>query len=179
MANETPKTGGLIQVYTGPGKGKTTAALGLAMRACGHGWRVRMICFMKGDPNYGEVLISKVIPNFELIQSGLPTFVKKGEPSDEDLRLAGEGFKRAQETIQENDVDLLILDEINVAVDYGLLTLEEVIGLIKSKPAGMEIVLTGRYAHREIAKTADLVTEMLEIKHPYQEGFQSREGIDY
>ena len=179
MQNNPPEKTGLIQVYTGPGKGKTTAALGLAMRACGHGWRVRMISFMKGDPNYGEMLISKQIPNFELIQSGLPTFIKKGEPSDEDLRLAGEGLKIAGETLRQNDVDLLILDEINVAVDYGLISLDEVIRLIEMKPGDMELVLTGRYAPLEIAKRADLVTEMLEIKHPYQQGLRSREGIDY
>lgn len=173
------KPKGMVHVNSGPGKGKTTAALGLALRACGHGWRVRMICFMKGDPCYGEVLIAKHIPNFELIQSGLPTFVKKGEPSDEDLRLAREGFERAKKTARDNDVDLLILDEINVAVDYGLIPLEDVIAFIRDKPPGMELVLTGRYAHREIVKMADLATEMLEIKHPYQKGVQSREGIDY
>lgn len=179
IMNGSDKVRGMIHVNSGPGKGKTTAALGLALRACGHGWRVRMICFMKGDPCYGEVLIAKHIPNFELIQSGLPTFVKKGEPSDEDLRLAGQGFELAKKTARENDVDMLILDEINVAVDYGLIPLEEVVQFIQNKPAGMELVLTGRYANREIVKLADLATEMLEIKHPYQQGVQCREGIDY
>ena len=179
MVSKTANKKGLVHVYTGSGKGKTTAALGLALRACGHGWRVRMVCFMKGDPNYGEVLISKTIPNFELIQSGLPTFVKKGEPSEEDLRLAREGFDLAKRTIQEDTIDLLILDEINVAVDYGLLSLEEVVELVESKPKSMELVLTGRYAHPELVKMADVVSEMLEIKHPYQQGMQGREGIDY
>ena len=179
MLSDANDRRGLVQVYTGPGKGKTTAALGLALRACGHGWRVRMICFMKGDPDYGEVLISKHIPNFELVQSGLPTFVKKGEPSDEDLRFAREGFDLAHRTVRENDVDLLILDEINVAVDYGLLSVDEVVRFIENKPEDMEVVLTGRYAHPEVVKMADLVTEMLEIKHPYQQGVQSREGIEH
>jgi len=179
MLNNAAQKKGLIQVYTGPGKGKTTAALGLALRACGHGWRVRMICFMKGDPNYGEVLISKTIPNFELIQSGLPTFVKKGEPSEEDIKLAKEGLDLAKRTVREDKIHLLILDEINVAVDYGLLSLEEVVELVEGKPKTMELVLTGRYAHPEIVKIADLVSEVLEIKHPYQQGIQAREGIDY
>lgn len=170
---------GLVHVYTGPGKGKTTASLGLALRACGHGWRVKMICFMKGDPNYGEVLISKRIPNFELIQSGLPTFVKKGEPSEKDLQLAREGYILADSIMKEEKIDLLILDEINVAVEYGLLGLDEVLRLIHNKPKSMELILTGRYAHPEIVKSADLVSEILEIRHPYQKGLKNREGIDF
>ena len=169
----------LIHVYSGPGKGKTTASLGLALRACGHGWKVRMICFMKGDPDYGEVKIAKSIPGFELVQSGLPTFVKKGEPSEEDLRLAREGLELAKKTIEEGEHDLLILDEINVAVEYGLIPLEEVVTLMENKPKNLELVLTGRYAHAEIQKRADLVSEILEIKHPYTQGIPGREGVDF
>jgi cob(I)alamin adenosyltransferase len=169
----------LIHVYTGPGKGKTTAALGLALRACGHGWKVKMICFMKGDPDYGEVRISESIPNFQLIQSGLPTFVKKGEPSEEDLRLAEEGLQMAEKALKNGKLDMLILDEINVAVDYGLISLERILNLMDTKPDSVELVLTGRYAHPEVVKRANLVSEVLEIKHPYQQGIQSREGIDF
>lgn len=179
MSESKTRHRGLIHVYTGPGKGKTTAALGLAFRACGHNWKVKMICFMKGDPNYGEVLISKQIPNMELIQSGLPTFVKKGAPSEEDLRLARQGFEMATKAIRNREVDMLILDEINVAVDYGLLTLDEVLSLIDEKPDEMELVLTGRYAPTEFVMRADLVSEVLEIKHPFQQGIESREGVDY
>ena len=179
MVDKKIQERGLVQVYTGSGKGKTTASLGLALRACGHGWNVKMICFMKGDPNYGEMLISKDIPNLELIQSGQPTFVKKGEPSQEDLRLAREGYKIAEMSLKTEDVDLLILDEINVAIEYGLLSLEDVIRLIENKPDRLELVLTGRYAHPEIVKLADLVSEILEIKHPYQQGLKNREGIDF
>ena len=179
MNQGTEKTRGLVHVYSGPGKGKTTASLGLALRACGHGWRVLMICFMKGDPNYGEVLISSKIPNFKLVQSGLPTFVKKGNPSPEDLQLAREGFNLAIKKAKENDIDLLILDEINVAVDYGLIPLEELLEFITRKPDNLELVLTGRHAHPEVVKRADLVSEILEIKHPYKEGVPAREGIDY
>jgi cob(I)alamin adenosyltransferase len=134
---------------------------------------------MKGDPNYGEVLISSKIPNFKLVQSGLPTFVKKGNPSTEDLQLAREGFNLAKKTVKKNDVNLLILDEINVAVDYGLIPLEELVEFINQKPENLELVLTGRYAHPEVVKRADLVSEILEIKHPYQGGVPAREGIDY
>jgi cob(I)alamin adenosyltransferase len=176
---DRPARKGLVQVYTGTGKGKTTASLGLALRACGHGLKTLMVCFMKGDPNYGEVLVSGQIPHFKLIQSGLPTFVKKGEPSEEDLRLAREGFDLAKKAIQDNQYDLVILDEINVAVDYGLIPLKDVLDLMSVKPDSLELVFTGRYAHPEIVRTADLVSEILEIKHPYQSGFKSREGIEY
>ncbi len=179
MSNKKEKKKGLVQVYTGKGKGKTTAALGLALRACGHGWKVLMICFMKGDSNYGEVKISKKIPNFKLVQSGLPTFVKKGEPSEEDLRLAIEGFQIAKKALKEKKYDMLILDEINVAVDYGLISLNSVLDLIDKKPDNVELVLTGRYAHPEIVKSADLVSEILVIKHYYPKGIDSREGIEY
>jgi cob(I)alamin adenosyltransferase len=170
---------GLIQVYTGNGKGKTTAALGMALRACGHGWKVQMISFMKGDPNYGEVIIADRIPNFELLQSGLPTFVKRGNPSDEDVRLAARGFEVARRCVAENRHRMVILDEINVAVDYGLVPLESLLKLAKEKPREMELVFTGRYAHPEILKIADLVSEILEIKHPYQKGISGREGIEH
>ena len=179
MSPDSDKRKRLIHVYTGPGKGKTTAALGLALRACGHGWKVKMICFMKGDPDYGEVRMSESIPNFELIQSGLPTFVKKGEPSEEDLRLAEEGFQMAEDALNNGKLDMLILDEINVAVDYGLISLDRILNLMDTKPEGVELVLTGRYAHPEVVKRANLVSEVLEIKHPYQQGIQSREGIDF
>lgn len=179
MLKSNENSRGLIHVLTGPGKGKTTAALGLALRACGHGWKVRMICFMKGDPNYGEMKISGSIPNFELIQSGLPSFVKKGDPSPRDVKLARRGFDLALKTISDDDIDLLILDEINVAVDYGLIPLEEVITLIESKPDRLELVLTGRHAHPEMVKRADLVSEILDIKHPFHAGIEAREGIDY
>ena len=179
MKNPPERSVGLVQVYTGSGKGKTTASLGLALRACGHGWRVKMICFMKGDPNYGEVRIAEKISGFTLIQSGLPTFVKKGEPGPEDLRLAREGYGMALGALKDEGLDMLILDEINVAVDYGLLPLEDVIRLSEEKPESLELVLTGRYAHPKVVQLAHLVSEVLEIKHPFQQGVTSREGIDF
>lgn len=174
-----PLSKGTIQVYTGNGKGKTTAALGQALRACGHGFKVLMIQFMKGSKNYGEVMVADEIPGFTLIQSGLPTFVEKGSPSEEDLRLAGEGMEIAAKAVDEASCDILILDEINVAVDYGLVETKQVLEMIKRKPPGMEIILTGRYAPAEFTEIADLVTEMKEIKHHYMSGFEMREGIEY
>lgn len=169
----------MIEVYTGDGKGKTTAAFGLALRALGHGLKVLCIQFMKGDPNYGEVIISKKLPNFELIQSGLPTFVKKGNPSPEDLRLAKEGFEKAKKAIKNGKYDIIILDEINVAMDYGLIEIEEVEKLIKECPENIELILTGRYAPKRIIELADLVSEIKEVKHYYKRGIQARKGIEY
>jgi len=174
-----PLSKGTIQVYTGDGKGKTTAALGLALRACGHGFKVLMIQFMKGSKNYGEVIISEEIPGFTLIQSGLPTFVEKGNPSEEDLKLAKEGLEMARKAVAEASCDILILDEVNVAVDYGLFGVKPVLEILKQKPPEMEIVLTGRYAPPEFKEIADLVTEMKEIKHHYMKGLGMREGIEY
>jgi cob(I)alamin adenosyltransferase len=170
---------GTIQVYTGNGKGKTTAALGLAMRACGHGLKVLMVQFMKGSTNYGEVIIFSKLPGFTLIQSGLPTFVEKGNPSEEDLRLAREGMDIARKAVDESSCDMLILDEINCAVEYGLVTAREVLDLIERRPPTMEVVMTGRYAPEEFIEIADLVTEMKEIKHHFASGLQMREGIEY
>jgi cob(I)alamin adenosyltransferase len=174
-----PLTKGTVQVYTGNGKGKTTSALGLALRACGHGLKVLMIQFMKGSTDYGEVMISDKVPGFTLIQSGLPTFVEKGNPSEEDLRLAREGLGLAVKAVEEAGCDILILDEINVAVDYGLVSVKDVLDLIRRKPPTMEVILTGRYAPDEFLEVADLVTEMKEVKHHYASGLQMREGIEY
>ncbi len=174
-----PLTKGTVQVYTGNGKGKTTSALGLALRACGHGLKVLMIQFMKGSANYGEVMISNKVPGFTLIQSGLPTFVEKDNPSEEDLRLAREGLGLAVKAVDEISCDILILDEINVAVDYGLVSVKDVLDLIRRRPPTMEVVLTGRYAPDEFLEVADLVTEMKEVRHHYASGLQMREGIEY
>lgn len=170
---------GLVQVYTGSGKGKSTAAVGLGMRAVGHGLRVFMLQFMKGDPEYGELLALKSVDGFETLQSGLPTFVKKGEPGAEDLRLAAAGLEKAKEILRAGNHDLVILDEINVAVDYGLLTVDQALELIDLKPPQVELVLTGRYAPAEILERADLVSEMREIRHPYAQGVAARKGIEF
>jgi len=169
----------MVQVLTGDGKGKTTAAFGQALRALGHGWNVLVIQFMKGDPTYGEVVAARKIPGLDVVQSGLPTFVEKGNPSPEDLRLARAGLDLAREAVSKARHRMIVLDEINVAVDYGLLPLKDVVELVRSCPTGIELVLTGRYAPKELVDLADLVSEVREVKHPYMKGIVSREGIDY
>ena len=177
--NELQNKTGLIQVYTGPGKGKTTASLGLAMRALGHGWTVVMIQFMKDNPRYGEYLFSLRTDRFRILQSGQSSFVKKGSPSQEDLRLAGEGMEKAAAVMAGGETDMLILDEINVAVNYGLVREQDLLAFIEQKPPALELVLTGRYASEKVIKHADLVSEVRECKHPYRDGTEARQGIEY
>lgn len=174
------KRKGMIHVYTGHGKGKTTAALGLALRAVGHGFKVFMLQFMKGSKNYGEIIAAeKFIPGFTIVQTGLETFVDKDNPSGEDIRLARAGLDIAKRVITENKYDLVILDEINVALDFKLIPLSEVVTLLKNKPQEMEIVLTGRYAPREIIELGDVVSDVQLVNHPYYHGVNAREGIEY
>ena len=168
---------GTVQVYTGNGKGKTTSAIGQAIRAVGHGFKVIMLQFMKGKINYGELKATQ--PNFIIEQWGRPDFVNKSAPDKVDIELAQKGLARAKEVIMSGKYDMVILDEINVALDFGLIPLDEVIELIKTKPKQVELILTGRYAPKEIIELADLVTEMRELKHHYQKGIQAREGIEY
>ena len=168
-----------VQVYTGNGKGKTTAALGLAVRAAGHKFDVYMVQFMKGQINYGELETAKIIPHFEIKQFGRPDFVSKESPDPEDVKLARKGFEHAKKIIFSLQYDIVILDEINVAMDFHLIEKEAVITLLKERPKTVELVLTGRNCPREIVKIADYVTEMLQIKHPYTEGTLARKGIGW
>ena len=169
---------GLIHVYTGPGKGKTTAALGLGLRAAGANLNVYMVQFMKGR-RYSELAAVEHFKNFTIVQYGRDEFVSKEHPEQVDIDLAQQGFAHAKEIIKAGNHDVVILDEINVAVDYNLIPVDDVLKLIEEKPEKLELVLTGRAAHPEIVKVADLVTEMLEIKHPYQQGVIGRKGIDF
>jgi len=169
---------GYIHVYTGSGKGKTTAALGLGLRAAGAGFNVYMIQFMKGR-RYSELDAVENIKNFTIVQHGRDEFVSKENPEQIDIDLALKGFKHAQEILKKGKYDMVILDEINVAVDYNLISLEDVLQLIEEKPEKLELILTGRYVHPELVKISDLVTEMLEIKHPYQQGVMARKGVDF
>ncbi len=170
---------GLIQVYTGNGKGKTTAALGLALRAVGHGLKVLIIQFMKGNINYGELESSKKLsPCLTMIQSGRETFVSKTNPDPVDIRLAQDGFDLAKRVIADEAYDIVILDEIIVAIDYGLIPLSDLLNLLDAKPNGVELILTGRNARPEILEKADLVTEMVEQKHYYANGVPAREGVE-
>ena len=169
---------GRIHIYTGAGKGKTTAAIGLGIRAAGANNKILMIQFMKGR-RYSELDTLEKIPNFEFIQYGRDEFVSKENPEKIDINLAREGFEHAKKVMLSNKYDMLILDELNVAVDFNLIPVEKVIKLIIEKPEKMELILTGRYANPEFVKIADVVTEMLEIKHPYQNGVIARKGIDF
>lgn len=170
---------GLVQVYTGDGKGKTSAAFGLAMRASGRGLKVYVIQFIKGGFDYGELYAVKHLPNLELKAFGQGKFVTQAPPSEKDVELAKEAFTLAKRVVESDEYSVVILDEINVAIHLGLLDLKEVVHLVKNKPKGVELVLTGRYAPREIIESADLVTEMREIKHPYRKGVKPRKGIEY
>jgi cob(I)alamin adenosyltransferase len=170
---------GLIHVYTGHGKGKTTAALGLAMRAAGQGLRVYIIQFMKGWPHYGELESVRRHPNVTMRQFGRPDYVSKEHPEPVDIRMAEEALEYAREIVMSGHYDLVVLDEINVALEWHLIRLEDVLSLLDQKPEKVELILTGRYAHPEVVARADLVTEMREIKHPYHKGIVSRRGIEY
>lgn len=172
-------TRGLVQVYTGEGKGKTTAALGLAMRAAGHGLRVYIIQFMKGWPNYGELKTVGGHPQITLRQFGRPEFVDPEKPEPLDREMAREALREARRVLTSGSYDLVILDEVNVALKYRLIELKDVLTLIEGKPERVELVLTGRYAPPEVIERADLVTEMREVKHPYKHGVKGRKGIEY
>lgn len=170
---------GLIQVYTGNGKGKTTAALGLALRAAGHGFKVAMIQFMKENTEYGEFRAAAFLPGFTLLQVGRNDFVDAANPDPVDIRLARDGWEIAKKMIMDRQHRIVILDEINVAMAWNLLDTDAVANFLTSRPGDVEIVLTGRYAPKVILDMADLVTEMREIRHPYQAGIEGRKGIDY
>ena len=169
---------GLIQVYTGDGKGKTTAALGLALRAAGRNMKVLMVQFMK-KWDYGELHSVELIPNIILVTFGTKDFVYKEKAKRIDYEEAEKAFSFDVEGMQSGDYDMIIFDELNMALYYELLDLKEVIQKIKGKPDNVGVVITGRRAPEEIIEIADLVTEMKEIKHPYQKGIEARRGIEY
>lgn len=170
---------GLVHVYTGTGKGKTTAALGLGLRAFGKGFKIHMIQFMKGDIEYGEISAVRNLDGFSIEQFGRPDFVDRDNPAKIDIELARKGMERAKEILAGKKYDLVILDEINVALDWKLIELDDVIELIINRPKKVELILTGRYAHPKIIELADLVTDMQEVKHPYQTGVLARDGIEH
>lgn len=167
---------GYVHVYTGNGKGKTTAALGLSVRAVCAGKRVFFGQFVKGM-KYSETKAVEYLPNFEMEQLGLNCFIEK-EPTQADIDAAKAGLDRVREVLQSEEYDLVVLDEVNIAIYFQLITVEEVIELIQTRPTHIEVVCTGRYAPQDLIDLADLVTEMKEIKHYYSQGVMAREGIE-
>ena len=173
---------GFVIVYTGGGKGKTTAALGLALRAVGYNHKVCMIQFIKGSWHYGEIDSAKRLePELELtaVGKGFVGIIDDKSPREDHEKIAEEAIKICKEKINSDKFDVVILDEINYAVDLGLIRTEQVIELIKMKPDDLDLVLTGNHAKQEIIDLADLVTEMKEIKHPFKSGIKAKKGIDF
>ena len=173
---------GLVIVYTGNGKGKTTAALGIALRAIGYDHKVCMLQFIKGSWHYGEMDSSKKLePNFELIAvgKGFVGILDDNSPREEHEKYAAEAVRICREKIFSEKYDVIILDEVNYAINLGLIDVQEIIKIIKEKPSDLDLVLTGRDVKEEIVELADLVTEMKEIKHPFKSGIKAKKGIDF
>jgi cob(I)alamin adenosyltransferase len=170
---------GLIEIFTGNGKGKTSAALGVVLRASGHGLRTHIVYFMKGNYPYGEQKVLPQLPNVSFTTFGQEEFVDPANVKPEEREQAKQALKEAQRAIFSGEYDLVVLDEVNVAVAWKLVDLEEVIEIVEKKPENVELILTGRYAGEKLIELADLVTEMVEVKHPYRKGITSRRGIDY
>ncbi|AGA69526.1 cob(I)alamin adenosyltransferase [Desulfitobacterium dichloroeliminans LMG P-21439] len=171
---------GLVQIYTGDNKGKTTAALGLTLRAVGHGFHVFILQFMKGRQDYGELQgLKRLEPECQIEQFGLPGWVHKGQAKEADCLEALKGLERARELITSGEWDIVILDEIINAIWFELIPEELVLDLLEAKPGHVEIIMTGRNASSTLIDKAHLVTEMVSIKHPYELGIQARKGIEY
>jgi len=173
------KDRGLVYVFTGDGKGKTSTALGVALRALGHGLKVFIVYFLKGDYPYGERRILSQLPNIAFTSFGSKAFVDPENIKPEEIEQAKQGLAAAREVILHGNYDLVVLDEVNLAVAWKMIELDEVISLIKNKPQNMELILTGRKANTELVKLADLVSECIKIKHPYDKGELGRKGIDW
>jgi cob(I)alamin adenosyltransferase len=177
----TAKNGrGLVQVFTGDGKGKTTAALGTILRAAGHGLNIFIIFFIKGHYAYGEYSTLDKLPNVRLASFGLRQFIYKNrEINPEEKKQAEAALAVAREAVNSGRYDLVVLDEINVALDFHLIEMDDVINLIKNRPPHVELILTGRHADGRLIEMADLVTEMVKVKHPFDKGVKARQGIEY
>ena len=178
-SSSEPFTKGLVQLFTGNGKGKTSAALGTIIRALGHGLRVYIVYFMKGDYPYGERRILSKLPGVKMVSFGQKGFVDRANIKPEEKEQARLALAAAREAMLSGNYDLIVLDEINVAAAWKLIEPNEVVKLINDKPQNVELVLTGRGADAELIERADLVTEMVKIKHPYDKGMKARKGIEY
>ena len=170
---------GLVQLFTGDGKGKTSAAIGAAIRALGSGLKVYIAFFMKGGSPYGERNILGKLSNITVESFGTNEFVDPANVKPEDKRLARLGLAAARGAMLSGKYDLVVLDELNLAVAWNLVGLDDALRLIDDKPEGVELILTGRWADSRLVKSADLVTEMLKIKHPYDEGVAARPGFEF
>ena len=175
---------GYIQVYTGNGKGKTTASLGLAMRALGRCWKVLIVMFTKGGDDYGELnsflnLSPAIRDNLKIVQAGLDRIVYKTNETEDDKKAIQDGWKLAKKAIQNDEYQLIILDEANIAIDLGILDVDEVVDVLQNKPDDMEIVLTGRNAHPKVIEIAHLVSKIEPVKHYWDTGIAARKGIEY
>lgn len=171
----------MLLVFTGNGKGKTTAALGTAVRAVGQGLRCLMLQFIKGSWHYGELDAAKLLGDSFTIRALGRGFVKIGteKPNPEDVRLAEEGWQSAVDAMNSGQYDMVILDEINYAVHYGMVGIERVVSDLAARPETLHVVCTGRNAHPRLIEIADLVSEIKEIKHPYKQGVKAQQGIEY
>jgi len=169
---------GYVQIYTGDGKGKTTAALGLALRASGHGLRTYIGQFMKGQ-QCGELDALRSHPFITLEQYGDACLIRREEVTPEHIAHAHQGLERARQTLLSGQYDIVVLDEVNVALWFGLLSIAEVLSLLDQRPPHIEVILTGRRAPQELLDRADLVTEMREVKHYHQQGVMARRGIEH
>ena len=177
-----PEEKGLLIVYTGSGKGKTTCALGTAFRAVGQGLRVLMVQFIKGSWHYGELDAAKMLGEDRMdIRPMGRGFVKVGgaETDPEDIRLCQEAWEFGRKQIESRKYNLVVLDEINYVISYGMLDAEKVVQALAARPEGVHVICTGRNAHPKLVELADLVTEMREVKHPYTKGILAQRGIDY
>lgn len=182
--NADKKDQGYIQVYTGNGKGKTTAAMGLSLRALGQGKKVNITMFTKGGNNYGEIkAFNKLQPdvrkNLTINQAGLDRIVYTSNETEEDKKIMQKGWENAKKVIKNGEADVVVLDEINIALDLNMIDEKDVIETIKNKPKNVEIVMTGRNAHQSIIDVADLVSNIQEVKHYYNKGVMARQGIEY
>jgi cob(I)alamin adenosyltransferase len=182
MQKESSSNDGIVIVYTGNGKGKTTASLGVALRAIGHGLRVCMVQFIKGEWHYGELnSIKKLEPDFELIVAGkgFIGIIDDDHAFEEHVRAAKTALDIVEQKISLDTFDIIILDEINYALHLGVLQLADVMKILQNRPKHLSLILTGNHACEEIITLADLVTEMKEIKHPYKKGIKAKRGIDF
>ena len=170
---------GCIHVISGDGKGKTTSSLGLALRAAGHGFKTLMIQFMKKGWDYGELKAVELLPNIQIIQYGTPDFVDKAQPLPIDYQEAEAALKRFSEELRSNQWDIIILDEVNVALDYKLISEDTILEELKNKEKNIEIVLTGRNASQTLIDLADYYTIVQSIKHPYQQKIIARKGVEF